>query len=112
MLRFGPDFTSAAGQGGSCCPTHSPQLAYGRPSVRIGARSEGQEGSIMRIGVMIGDGGPAPTIENLVDHVRRAESDGLHTAWCAHIFGLDAMTVLAVAGRETTRIELGTAVVP
>jgi F420-dependent oxidoreductase-like protein len=32
--------------------------------------------------------------------------------WMANIFGLDAITALAVIGRETERIELGTAVVP
>ena len=32
--------------------------------------------------------------------------------WMANIFGLDAITSLAIVGRETERIELGTAVVP
>ena len=67
----------------------------------------------MRIGVMIGEGGgQSGTIDNLVAQVRRAEEDGLHTAWFANIFGFDAMTVAAIAGWETARIEVGTAVVP
>jgi F420-dependent oxidoreductase-like protein len=61
---------------------------------------------------MIGEGGQGSTLDALVAQVQRAEKDGLHTAWFPNIFGLDAMTVAAVAGRVTSRIELGTAVVP
>jgi len=62
---------------------------------------------------MIGEAAGQPgTIDGLVAQIQRAEQDGLATAWLANIFGVDAMTVLALAGRETSRIELGTAVVP
>ncbi|MBI3782078.1 MAG: TIGR03564 family F420-dependent LLM class oxidoreductase [Deltaproteobacteria bacterium] len=67
----------------------------------------------MRIGMMIGEGGSlGGTLDALVAQVQGAESDGLHTAWFPNIFGIDAMTLATVAGRVTSRIELGTAVVP
>ena len=39
-------------------------------------------------------------------------SGSLAGVWCAQIFGYDALTLLAVVGREVGGIELGTAVVP
>ena len=65
----------------------------------------------MRIGVMgnaINDG----TIDQVIDEARQAAADGLHSFWVPQIFGHDALTVLAVVGREVDGIELGTAVVP
>ncbi|MCB1002505.1 MAG: LLM class F420-dependent oxidoreductase [Acidimicrobiales bacterium] len=65
----------------------------------------------MRIGVMgnaVNDG----TIEQVLDEARQAADDGLHSYWVPQIFGHDALTVLAIVGREVPRIELGTAVVP
>ncbi len=67
----------------------------------------------MKIGIMVGEaGGEGSTLDGLVAQVRRAENEGLATAWFPNIFGIDAMTAAAIAGRETTRIEVGTAVVP
>ena len=67
----------------------------------------------MKIGVMIGEAtGEVGTLDGMVAQVRQAETDGFATAWFPNIFGLDAMTVATIAGRETSRIELGTAVVP
>jgi 5,10-methylenetetrahydromethanopterin reductase len=67
----------------------------------------------VKIGVMIGAAaGEVGTLDGMVAQVRQAEKDGFATAWFPNIFGLDAMTVAAIAGRETSRIELGTAVVP
>lgn len=43
--------------------------------------------------------------------VRQAADDGFASAWITQIFGLDALTALAVAGRDVD-IELGTGVVP
>jgi F420-dependent oxidoreductase-like protein len=49
----------------------------------------------------------------LVDDVVAAEEAGFASAWFAQVPGyLDAMTALAAVGLRTTRIELGTAVVP
>ena len=65
----------------------------------------------MRIGVM-GDAVNGGTIEQIIDEARRVADDGLHTYWVPQIFGHDALTALAIVGREVRRIELGTAVVP
>jgi F420-dependent oxidoreductase-like protein len=65
----------------------------------------------MRIGIM-GNAANSGTIEQVVDEARRAAEDGLHTYWLPQIFGHDALTVLAIVGREVPGIELGTAVVP
>jgi 5,10-methylenetetrahydromethanopterin reductase len=67
----------------------------------------------MKIGIGIGDvAGRGAPFDQLVAQAKRAEADGFASVWLAHIFGVDAMTAAAVCGRETTRIEIGTAVVP
>lgn len=66
----------------------------------------------MRIGIMSGAGGPGDTIDALVARGREVERRGFATLWMANIFSLDAILTLAIVGRETKRIELGTAVVP
>lgn len=67
----------------------------------------------MRIGIGIGEiAGQPATLDHLIAQTQRAEQDGFASAWFANIFGLDAMTIAALAGRVTSRIELGTAVVP
>ena len=67
----------------------------------------------MRIGMMIGEGaGESPAIDEVIRRARRAEEVGLTTGWLAQIFSHDAINLLALVGRETTKIELGTAVVP
>lgn len=67
----------------------------------------------MRIGIGIGEIANQPaTVDNLVAQAKRAEADGFHSGWFANIFGFDACLAAAICGRETTRIELGTAVVP
>jgi F420-dependent oxidoreductase-like protein len=65
----------------------------------------------MRIGTMgnaINDG----TIDQVVAEARQVAADGLHTYWVPQIFGHDALTALAIVGREVPDIEIGTAVVP
>jgi 5,10-methylenetetrahydromethanopterin reductase len=52
------------------------------------------------------------TIDDIVAEVRQAEADGFDSYWASQIFGHDALTALAVVGREVPRIELGTSVVP
>lgn len=66
----------------------------------------------MRVGVLLNDRGGADALAKLADDVRRAADDGFPSAWLSHIFGLDALTALAVAGQGVPGIELGTAVVP
>ncbi len=67
----------------------------------------------MRIGVMSGaTGGADGTIDGLVKRCQELESRGFDSVWMANIFGLDAIGAQGIVGRETERIELGTAVVP
>jgi 5,10-methylenetetrahydromethanopterin reductase len=65
----------------------------------------------MRIGVMVGAGDGA-NLDQLIQGAQRAEAAGFASLWMANIFAYDAITALAVIGRATQRIELGTAVVP
>ena len=67
----------------------------------------------MRIGIMSGAvEGPDRSLEGLLELAKRVEDLGFASLWLAQIFGLDAITALSIVGRETRRIELGTAVVP
>ena len=66
----------------------------------------------MRIGTSLAEPvGPDP-LGALADQIRAAADDGFASAWISNIFGLEALTALAVAGRQVPGIELGTAVVP
>jgi F420-dependent oxidoreductase-like protein len=67
----------------------------------------------MRIGIGIGEiSNDRPGIDGLLAQAEQAERDGFASAWFANIFGVDAITAAALCGRVTTRLELGTAVVP
>jgi F420-dependent oxidoreductase-like protein len=66
----------------------------------------------MRIGVMIGGDGQRRTLEDIIGVARQVESAGLDDVWMANIFSHDAISTLALVGRETSRIGLGTAVTP
>lgn len=67
----------------------------------------------MRIGIGIGEiANERSTIDDLVAQAQRAERDGFASAWFANIFGADAIMMAALCGRATSRLELGTAVVP
>jgi F420-dependent oxidoreductase-like protein len=66
----------------------------------------------MRIGLMIGADGTNATLDDVVGIAQRAEQAGLDNVWMANIFGFDAVSALAIIGRETSRIGLGTAVTP
>lgn len=48
----------------------------------------------------------------MTNEASRAEKDGFASYWVPQIFNHDALTALAVIGREVPRIELGTSVVP
>jgi 5,10-methylenetetrahydromethanopterin reductase len=63
----------------------------------------------MRIGSMYDTGKP---FDEMVGQVAALRDAGIQTAWSSQIFGVDALTALAVIGREVTGIDLGTAVVP
>ena len=66
----------------------------------------------MRIGILAAEPGGAQALGKLADQLRRAADDGFASFWLPNIFGLDALTALAVAGSHVPGIELGTAVVP
>lgn len=65
----------------------------------------------MRIGLFISCA-DRPSLDELIARFVAAEDAGLHTAWAGHTFDWDALTLLALAGRATKRIELGSWVVP
>lgn len=66
----------------------------------------------MRVGLSLADpSGPDP-LGSLSEQVRRAAAEGFASAWMSNVFGVDALTALAVAGRDVPDIELGTAVMP
>jgi len=48
----------------------------------------------------------------VVEAVREAAEAGVRRAWVPQVIGVEALTAIAVAGREVPGIELGTAVVP
>lgn len=52
------------------------------------------------------------TLDDVVAEAASAEQDGFAAYWAPNIFGLDALTALAVVGTKVPRIELGTSVVP
>ena len=69
----------------------------------------------MRIGVFVGASvADLMTLDGLLARIRQAEDDGFDSFWIPHISarGYDALTALALAGMETSRIELGVGVVP
>ena len=65
----------------------------------------------MRIGIFGGDTANGP-LSSIVDAARSAADAGFASFWLPQIFGVDALTALALVGRDVPRIELGTAVVP
>jgi F420-dependent oxidoreductase-like protein len=69
----------------------------------------------VRVGMMVGPerGDTARKVERMVSDVRWAEAAGLDTVWVPQVpTDFDALVAVTVMGQATTRIELGTAVVP
>jgi F420-dependent oxidoreductase-like protein len=65
----------------------------------------------MRYGVSLRIGtaaSPNEVLARIVD----LERAGVDSAWMGQLFGIDTLTLYALAGRDTSRISLGTAVVP
>jgi 5,10-methylenetetrahydromethanopterin reductase len=66
----------------------------------------------MKIGIN-GSGQLArPNLDAIVSDVEKSEADGYASYWLAQTALADSLSMLAIAGRSTSRIELGTAVVP
>jgi F420-dependent oxidoreductase-like protein len=69
----------------------------------------------VRIGIMVGPETRryGAKVDQMVGDARAADEAGFATAWIPQLpQDFDAMTAVALMGRETSRIELGTAVVP
>jgi F420-dependent oxidoreductase-like protein len=69
----------------------------------------------VRIGIMVGPETRkyAAKVDQMVNDAKAADDAGFATAWIPQLpQDFDAMTAVALMGRETRRIELGTAVVP
>jgi 5,10-methylenetetrahydromethanopterin reductase len=66
----------------------------------------------MRMGTALAEPTGPDALGALASQIRVAAADGFTSAWMSNIFGLEALTALAVAGRDVPGIELGTAVVP
>jgi F420-dependent oxidoreductase-like protein len=62
----------------------------------------------MEIGLMVGGRG----LTAVIDAVRQAADAGIRRVWVPQVFGIEALTAIAVAGREILDVEFGTAVVP
>ena len=60
----------------------------------------------MRIGLS----GGAATPDKMIEQAQRAEADGFHALWYASAVGGDPLVAMALAGRATSHIELGTSV--
>lgn len=64
----------------------------------------------MRIGISIAAGGPIASFDDALRRVIQAEKDGFESVWFNSGAAGEPLTVIAVAGRETSRIEFMTAV--
>jgi F420-dependent oxidoreductase-like protein len=65
----------------------------------------------MRIGIMVLPG-RGERSASVLRQIEEAEQLGCAGLWLAHTIGVDALTLLAMAGSRTKRIELGTFVIP
>lgn len=65
----------------------------------------------MRIGLIVDN---TQTLDGQIQQIIQAEQDGFDQAWSLHFLqaAFDALTVIALAGQKTERIQMGTAVIP
>jgi F420-dependent oxidoreductase-like protein len=67
----------------------------------------------MRIGIHVSSSeSAANAVDQLIEAAREAADAGLAAFWLPQLFDVDALTAVAVIGREVPGIGLGTAVVP
>ena len=66
----------------------------------------------MRIVLFVGTLALMRDVAERLHRISDAERDGFDSYWLPQHFGPDMLTVIAMAGMQTHRIELGTAVVP
>jgi len=62
----------------------------------------------MKVGIF----GFESTVDALVEEVATAAGQGFSSFWVPQIFGFEALTALAIVGREVPDIALGTSVIP
>jgi len=60
--------------------------------------------------VRIGLTGGGTTVDKVIQQAKQAEADGFTSLWYASVVTGDPLVAIALAGRETSKIELGTAV--
>ena len=81
------------------------------PSSRSGTppspESEGTGGRQRRLHLDIGVFLQPPTVDKAVQQFRTAADAGFRSGWMPQAFGIDALSSLAVVGREVAGIDLG-----
>ena len=66
----------------------------------------------MRIGIYGGNVRRGRPLTSLVEEIIEKESEGFVSYWMPQVNMFDALTMIALAGQQTSTIEMGTAVVP
>lgn len=69
----------------------------------------------MRLGIFVENSRTSrgsADVDAYVSSVKEVADAGFASVWSPQVFGMDALTALALAGREVPNIELGTSVVP
>lgn len=66
----------------------------------------------MKIGIYGGNVRRGASLTSLVDEIVNFEDAGFSSYWMPQVGTFDALTMIALAGQQTSKIELGTAVVP
>src|SRR5262245_55899212 len=89
-------------------------LSERSPAASVGG-DPGLDEDIVRIGLMIGPerGRYREKVARLIADAQAAERAGFTSIWVPQLPGdYDALTAIALIGRATTSVELGTAVMP
>ena len=66
----------------------------------------------MRIGIYGGNVRRGRPLTSLVEEIVEKEAEGFVSYWMPQVHMFDALTMIALAGQQTSSIEMGTAVVP
>src|SRR5207237_231738 len=75
------------------------------------ARRRPRRHYLMRLGFVLAGAAALPAAE-FADIVRETEARGYHTAWTGETGGYDAIAVMATILAQSTRLNVGSAVVP
>ena len=67
----------------------------------------------MRLGILVNlSGRDTQSLDTLIEQIGTRARAGYASVWMAHIRGEDTLITLALAGRTSPGVELGTAVIP